>query len=232
MIPARNAWIGLALAAFSASACGGKQKGPTEGTQLLGSSGEGAVEVPKLDASRCDPKEMDVATFDLNRDNRPDVWKLYRVVEQKGTPVQVMTCKQVDLDHDGKIDYVAHFNDAGAILAEEYDFDFDGKFDARHHYDLKTGRIYLKERTTSFGARPDTWEKYEDGKLSLIVRDRNGDEKPDYWEQYSDGNLDAILFDDDFDGRVDRKDVAQRAAAKGEATAEAPAEGEEPASEE
>src|SRR6266567_2953457 len=146
---------------------------------------------------------------DLNQDGKPDVWKLMQEKEEKGTTVDVLTCKEVDLNHDGKKDYVAQYDEAGNIILEEYDFDFDGHFDARIYFDKKTGKKYLIERMSGFGEQPDIWEKYgPDEKLESVRRDRNGDGKPDYWEQYLGGQLDKILYDDDFDGKVDRKQEA------------------------
>ena len=45
------------------------------------------------------------------------------------------TCKQVDLNHDGKIDMVNYYDEAGSqIVLEEIDGDFDGKFDFTAYY--------------------------------------------------------------------------------------------------
>src|SRR6266702_420860 len=59
-----------------------------------------------------------------------------------------------DLNHDGKTDYVAQYDEAGNIILEEYDFDFDGHFDARIYFDKKTGKKYLIERMSGFGEQP------------------------------------------------------------------------------
>ncbi|MBI4511531.1 MAG: hypothetical protein HY698_17995 [Deltaproteobacteria bacterium] len=195
------------------TACGGSQKGQLSGDgagEIGESSGDGDLRIPKVDTTLCDASGKQVAQFDLNRDNKPDVWKLFKTTEQKGTTIQVLTCKQADLDHDGRKDYVAQYDDSGALLIEEQDFDFDGKFDARYHYDRKTGNRYLVERETGFDNKPDIWEKYDkEGRLQSVRRDRNADGKPDYWEQYTAGVLDAILYDDDYDGKVDRQDDAR-----------------------
>lgn len=223
---------GLAgLAGLAAGACGGKAKTETRAPGPMGTSGEpgGGLTVPQVDASKCDPAGKEVATFDLNRDRQADVWKLFAKVEQKGTTVTVLTCKQVDLDFNGKKDLVVRYAETGAILTEEYDFDFDGSFDARFHYDPQTGKRFLVERNTGFDPKPDMWEKYDaEERLESIRRDRNGDEKPDYWEQYRDGRLEAILYDDDYDGRVDRQERAAPTPAP--ASAPAPSSPEPPPS--
>jgi hypothetical protein len=184
--------------------CGGAGKG--DGT-TEGITGSNQKNIPKVDSELCDTTGKQVQTFDLNQDNTPDVWKLYATVEEDGTKIDVLTCKQVDYDHDGKKDYVAIYNKTGEMVAEEFDFTFDGRFDAREHYDKKGGKIYMVERDLDHNKSPDTWEKYDvAGNLESVERDRNGDGKPDLWEQYQRGILLAILYDDDYDRKVDRKE--------------------------
>ena len=195
--------------ALSVSACGGKDKKdakkPGDGAGMTGSPG--SLIVPKVDESLCDTSSKRVTTFDLNKDNQPDVWKLYKTVNEGGTSVEVLTCKQVDYDHDGIKDYVVTYRDTGELNAEEADLTFDGRFDARHHFDEKTGKIYLIERDMDHDKKPDVWEKFDaDGQIESVRRDSNADGKPDIWEQYTDGQLVAILYDDDFDNKVDRKE--------------------------
>jgi len=189
---------------FAAPGCGGAGAagGDTEGI-----GGSNQKNIPKVDSELCDTTGKQVQTFDLNQDETPDVWKLYATVEEDGTKIDVLTCKQVDYDHDGKKDYVAIYNKTGEMVAEEFDFTFDGRFDAREHYDKKGGKIFMVERDLDHNKNPDTWEKYDpDGNLESVERDRNGDGKPDLWEQYQRGVLLAILYDDDYDRKVDRKE--------------------------
>ncbi len=213
-----------ALAVAALCACGGSSKKSTKSGGDTSSFGTGeAGEVPRVDASLCDTAGKRVATFDLNQDNTPDVWKLSKTVEEGGTTIEVLTCKQVDLDHDGRKDYVITYDNKGGKLSEEFDFDYDGRFDARHFFDDKSGKVYLVERDSDHDKKPDIWEKYtKDGALESVKRDRNGDGKPDLWEQYEDGQLMAILYDDDFDARVDRKDEVK----KPQPATPTPAEGE------
>jgi hypothetical protein len=203
--------LGGTLVALLAWGCGGRQD---RSTADLAASNKDSM--PRVDPALCDTRDKRVVTFDLNRDGKPDVWKLYAQVEEGGTRTEVLTCKQVDYDKDGRKDYVAIYNRRGELVAEEFDFTFDGVFDARHHYDRTTGLLYMAERSSSHDRKPDTWEKYDQqGRLLSVERDRNGDGKPDLWEQYQGGQLIAILYDDDFDGRVDRRESARPAPASG-----------------
>jgi hypothetical protein len=163
--------------------------------------------IPKVDPTLCDTTGKTVVTYDLNHDNKPDVWRLYATQDEGGTKVEFMTCKQVDFDHDGKKDWVEAFNRKGLPLYERMDYDFDGKWDVSKVYDPKTGLVAEVERDTDFDGKFDVKEIYDSaGQLTSVQRDRNGDGKPDVWEQYKDGVLLAILYDDNFDGQVDRRE--------------------------
>jgi hypothetical protein len=163
--------------------------------------------IPKVDPTLCDTQGKNVQTYDLNHDNRPDVWRLYKTEDEGGTKVEFMTCKQVDFDHDGRKDWVVAYNQKGNPIYEKADFDFDGKWDMSAVFDPKTGQLAEVERDTNFDGKFDVKELYDSaGQLVSVQRDRNGDSKPDMWEQYQGGVLIAILYDDDYDGKVDRRE--------------------------
>jgi hypothetical protein len=191
----------LACLGFVLAACHGSNKDTTPKNESLDAS------IPKVDPTLCDTAGKNVVTFDLNHDNKPDVWRLYKTEDEGGTKVEFMTCKQVDFDHDGRKDFVEAYNRKGNLLFQKYDVDFDGKWDISKIYDPKTGQLAEVERDTDFDGKFDVKETYDtSGALLSVERDRNGDGKADYWEQYKDGVLIAILYDDDFDGKVDRRD--------------------------
>jgi len=163
--------------------------------------------VPKVDPTLCDTNGKNVVTFDLNHDNRPDVWRLYKTEDENGTKVEFLTCKQVDFDHDGRKDWVVAYNRKGNPIFEKADFDYDGKWDMSAIYDTKVNQLAEVERDTDFDGKFDVKEIYDTaGALTSVRRDRNGDGQPDQWEQYKDTVLLAILYDDDFDGKVDRRE--------------------------
>jgi hypothetical protein len=184
------------------SACGSKKKADTTPKEATIDAG-----VPKVDPTLCETEGKNVVTADLNKDGRPDVWRLFRVEEEGGTKVEFMTCKQVDFDHDNRKDWVVGYGRKGNITFERADFDYDGKFDMSAVYDLKTGTVAEIERDTDFDGKFDLKETYDSaGQLVVVKRDRNADATPDMWEQYKEGFLLAILYDDDFDGKVDRRE--------------------------
>jgi len=190
----------LAALCAALAACHGTNKDTTP-KELSDAS------IPKVDPTLCDTAGKNVVTYDLNHDNRPDVWRLYKTEDEGGTKVEFMTCKQVDFDHDGRKDWVVAYNRKGMPLYEKADFDYDGKWDMSAIFDPKTGLKAEVERDTDFDGKFDVQEIYDSaGQLSSVRRDRNGDGKPDVWEQYRDGQLIEILYDDNFDGKVDRKE--------------------------
>lgn len=196
----RGFFVGLALT-FTAACGGGSKKDttPKDSGSTLGSS--------QVDPTLCDTSGKNVVTYDLNKDNHPDVWRLFKTEDEGGAKVEWMTCKQVDFDHDGRKDWVVGFNRKGQRLVEKVDMDYDGKFDLSAVFDPKTGVVAEIERDRDFDGKYDLKEMYKtDGTLDSVVHDKNGDGKPDEWEQYQEGQLVAILYDDNFDGQVDRRE--------------------------
>lgn len=166
-----------------------------------------SLEVPKVDPTLCETAGKNVVTSDLNKDNKPDVWRLYRTEDEGGTKIEFMTCKQVDFNHDGRKDWVVAYNRKGNPIFEKTDFDYDGKFDMSAVFDPKTAHYAEIERDLDGDGHFEVKELYDSaGVLASVRRDRNGDNIPDQWEQYKDQILIAILYDDDFDGRVDRRE--------------------------
>ncbi len=186
--------------AVGLTACGGGSKSPPKNASL-------DTSIPAVDPTLCDTTGKNVVTFDLNHDNKPDEWILYKTEDEGGTKVEFMTCKQIDFDHDGRKDYVVAYNRKGNPIYEKDDFDFDGKWDDSKVFDPKTGQVMEVERASGFDGNFDIKDSYDtSGQLVASARDRNHDGKADMWEQYKDGVLIAILYDADFDGKVDRRE--------------------------
>ncbi|MBI5479430.1 MAG: hypothetical protein HY906_11265 [Deltaproteobacteria bacterium] len=160
-------------------ACGPAQKPTPAGAAAMKTKSN-------VDRSRCDEKDKRVVTGDVDRDGKPDVWKLYRGSE--------MTCKQVDFNHDGRVDYVAHFDAGGVPVIEEFDLDFDGKFDEVIFY--QNGQVARKEFDTNHDGVPDIWKFFKDGRLVRMERDTKCAGKVDYWEEYTGGKLTSIRWAD------------------------------------
>jgi hypothetical protein len=160
---------------------------------------------PQVDRSKCSDTGKEVVTADTNQDKKPDVWKFFQTTTQNGQKVQVLTCKEVDLNHDGKLDAVYYYDDKGVqTTLEEFDMDLDGKFDMTVYY--ANGKKVREELDTNFDQKPDIFKYYEDEKLVRIERDTNSDGKIDEWQYFEGGKLDRIGYDTQGTGRVDRWD--------------------------
>jgi len=209
MVNRTRTWTRLAVAAAvlaGAGAGAGCNKHKKDKT-IANTGGDDSSLAAKVDATLCDTAGKNVITYDLNRDQRPDVWKMYKVEDRGGTQVEILTCKQVDFDHDGRKDWVVGYTPKGTNAFEKADFDYDGRFDMSAVYDPKTGKRIEVERDSDFDGKYDIKEIYDRFEtLTAVRRDRNADGRPDYWEQYKNGVLVAILYDDDYDNKVDRRE--------------------------
>src|SRR5678816_3921523 len=132
---------------FTAAACGGgskKDTTPKDSGSTIGSS--------QVDPTLCDTSGKNVVTYDLNKDNHPDVWRLFKTEDEGGAKVEWMTCKQVDFDHDGRKDWVVGFNRKGSRLVEKVDMDYDGQLVAILYDDNYDGQVDRRDEVP--GSRP------------------------------------------------------------------------------
>lgn len=145
-----------------------------------------------------------VVTYDLDRDRKVtiDMWKVYR---KDGT----VSCREMDLNFDGKRDQIVFYYGDGASPREIWqDQDFDGKFDIVLH--LRADRSLAQvELDTNSDGKMDTWKHYRlnaDKKNNVfrVARDRDHDGYKDYWERYDEnGNIEEVSWNDE--GSKDEK---------------------------
>lgn len=205
--------LSLALPLAGLAGCGGSKSGAAAGTEMTSA----------IDRNRCSDVGKQVATSDTDGDKRPDVFKFY----SKGAgDSQILSCKQVDLNHDGKVDIVYHYGDDGGLTFEEFDLDFDNRFDLRAFY--QGGRKVREEMDTNYDQRVDFTKYFEADRLVRIERDGNNDGRVDEWMYYEGGKLDRIGYDSSGSGRVDRWERAPEAES-GATEPAAPAAGQVPA---
>jgi hypothetical protein len=136
--------------------------------------------------------------IDVNRDGKPDVWKIVKEVDGK----EIVVRKFMDLNGDGRIDTREYYNPDGTLEHVVYDMDFDGQPDVIRYYERD--QMVRKEYALGFDGVSRTFAYYEKGKLIRKERDLNHDGNVDYWEYWENGVLDRIGIDDDGDGQVDR----------------------------
>src|SRR5450432_2763917 len=145
-MPHSKTWLALGSLALLAVACAETPKH----AEMVTSGVSNVPTPPNVDRTKCDEKGKNVITADTNLDQKPDVWKFYQTVDVGGQKTEILTCKEVDLNHDGKFDVTRYFVN-GKKVREELDTNFDQK--------------------------PDVWQYFEDEKLVRQERDTNGDGK-------------------------------------------------------
>jgi antitoxin component YwqK of YwqJK toxin-antitoxin module len=179
------------------AACGPSQKGPAHPNS---STGDG--DVVAYDRNRCGGPKQRVVRLTTHSDGKPDIWKFYSQTVEAGTTLDVLACKQVDLNHDGKVDYVTYYDTEGRVAKEEIDRAFSGTFDETVYYEA--GKIARAEYDRNHDGKIDVWAYYENEKLARIERDTKFRGRVDSWEYYEGGKLDRIGWDTTGTGRVDR----------------------------
>lgn len=160
----------------------------------------------KADLLRCDPANKRIVKLDLNKDDKPDVFKLFATKQEGGQNVEYLTCKEVDINFDGRKDVWFYYSDTGARTREEMDLDFDGKIDLVTF--RQSDKVVRQELDTDFDGKADIWRHFEAEKIARVERDSDRNGRIDYWEYYEGGALDRIGYDLDGDGKVDRWDRA------------------------
>ena len=113
-----------------------------------GPKGPAQPKATQLDRSKCDTRGKRVVQLDLNRDKQPDVWNIYSKRTEGGATVDVLTCKAIDLNFDGRRDMWKYYNNAGALEREEMDLDFDGRVDIVSF--RRNGKIFRQEMDTNY----------------------------------------------------------------------------------
>jgi hypothetical protein len=193
--------VSLAIVLIVLIACGNGQKKKSD-TKMSPTT----PSISQEDLSRCKAAGKRVVKLDLNRDKQPDVWKLYAPREEGGTKVEVLTCKEIDLNFDGRKDIWIYYEDDGTRKMEEMDLDFDGRVDMVTF--RRAGKVIRQELDTNYDSKPDIWKYYEEEVLGRIDRDSDHDGRVDFWEYYEGGQLDRVGYDKDGDGKVDAWDRA------------------------
>src|SRR4051812_34886002 len=112
--PARTLGLLLAGLVTGLGACADSPQVKQESNGLASAGGANVPAPPDVDRSKCSDKGKQVVTVDTNQDKKPDVWKFFSATQQGGQTVSILTCKQVDLNHDGKIDMVYYYDQTGA----------------------------------------------------------------------------------------------------------------------
>ncbi len=190
-----------------------------QGTEVATITAQAPVDNDDKDAM-AESLGLELKRFDLNRDEQPDIFKFYKMApdaKDKTTQIGHLVRKEVDINHDGRVDVVILYDDSEVRTEEHTDLDFDGRIDEKAFYE--NNALVRKEIDLNYDGKSDISKYYVNGKLQRIESDRNSDKIIDTWEYYEGGNLDRIGTDTTGDGEVDRWEV-KRVAKKEEKPAE------------
>ncbi len=146
-----------------------------------------------------------VKQYDLNHDNKPDVWAYFGPMadpDNAGQTTESLIRKEWDFNFDGKVDIRRYFNFRKETVKDELDLDFDGRFDVTTYY--QNGAKVRQEYDFNFDTKPDYWKYFEKNVIARSERDRDFNGRVDRWEYYNEGKLDRVGLDEDGDGQIDK----------------------------
>ena len=146
---ALGAWLGAGLL-LAAGGCG-------TSTRETGGAAD-VIKKPELLCVRAGADRVEVSSF--RGDGKNDIAKVFvRSPEVGGV---VLSCKELDLNADGRKDMLVYFDSHGRKLREEFDHDFDGLADMKSYYE--GGQLVRQELDVDFDGKPDLVEHFEGGK--------------------------------------------------------------------
>lgn len=138
-----------------------------------------------------------VEKMDSTGKGKPDI---FIVFNKKENGPKTLLMQLFDINRDGKIDLVKHF-EKGKLVRTESDLDYDGVVDAVTDFDPYNGE--LKKKTQADGAT-NIWKYYFKNELRRKEIDRNSDGKADMWVYYRNGKVIRTEIDQNFTGKIVR----------------------------
>lgn len=120
---------------------------------------------PELSCERQGAERIETASY--RGGGKPDVLKVFHK-NIDGNPPLYMSCKEVDLNGDGRKDMLLYLDKYGRKLREEFDHDKDGVADQKSHYEA--GVMVRDEHDSDSDGKIDLIEHYQDGKRVRLER--------------------------------------------------------------
>jgi len=197
---------GLALVCVAiAAGCASSQKQaqrPRDTGPVAAAPKQEAVDLSKPGGVGQPTADEELQSLDTNGDKQPDVFRfVVKGTTNKDGMGGKLVRKEIDLNHDGRIDIWKWFSADGVVERETFDLDFDQHIDVIAYYEKG---VVVRKEAFHGGERPDTFKYYEKGRLVRVERDRlANDGKVDTWEYYEGDAIDRIGEDLDADGNVD-----------------------------
>ena len=158
------------------------------------------IDFSKLDLNsykNVDGEKLTIESADTHGKGKDNVFFVFQMQASDKDNEKILKYHLFDLNSDGKIDLVKHFN-LGKLAKSEADLDFDGKADVVTEFDTNTGQVVKK---TENDGKSNIWRYWHKGEMRLKEMDRNSDKKPDVWIHYRSGQVIKTEVDVDFDGK-------------------------------
>lgn len=127
--------------------------GPQQATTFSG------AKRPELSCAREGAERVDVGSW--RGTGRPDVARVYKREGFRGP--SVLTCREVDMNGDGRKDMLVYFEPDGRKLREEFDHDYDGIVDVKSYYEQ--GKLSRTEIDYNHDGKADVVQYFEAGKM-------------------------------------------------------------------
>ncbi len=132
------------------------------GCGLSFKEGGGAAETikkPELLCARAGADRVEASSF--RGDGKNDIFKVFVRSPEAGGGV-VLSCKELDLNGDGRKDMLVYYDVRGHKQREEFDHDFDGLADMKSFYE--GGVLARQELDIDFDDKTDLMKYIENGK--------------------------------------------------------------------
>jgi hypothetical protein len=150
--------LGLCLLAGAYAGC--PAPSPQQATTFSGTGKR-----PELACAREGAERVDVASW--RGTGRPDVARVYKR-SSEGRGQTVLSCREVDLNGDGRKDLLVYYEPDGRKQREEFDHDYDGVVDVKAFYEQ--GKLVRQELDVNHDGKADLVQYYEGGKQVRVEK--------------------------------------------------------------
>lgn len=153
----KRLWLYAALAGGIAGLSGCPFPGSNSAQQATTFSGGKRAE---LACAREGAERVDVGSW--RGTGRPDVARVYKREGGFRSP-SFLSCREVDLNGDGRKDMLVYYEPDGRKSREEFDQDYDGIADVKGFYEQ--GKLVRQELDVNHDGKADVVQHFEAGKL-------------------------------------------------------------------
>lgn len=124
-----------------------------------------AAKKPELLCQRQGAERVETGSW--RGDGKNDVVKVF-VKSPEGGAKLALSCKEVDLNGDGRKDLLVYYDPIGRKQREEFDHDFDGVADLMAFY--QEGQLVRQELDVNYDGLLDLVEHYENGRRVRVEK--------------------------------------------------------------